>query len=131
MNTIDRETLFGFFRDDIHPKLTAALDTPGVNGLAVYRDSEGKRYAVPAQDATLPETDAKGRALEGVYLQDRMRLAFEWLRDNPGQTVTAAAQRYGVSKQAVNDVLKRARKQALKDPRPVCPCCGQPIARPT
>jgi hypothetical protein len=129
MSTIDREALFSLFRADAHASIAQALERDDIPGLAVYEDPGGTRRAVPAQTAAAPTVDRKGGQLIAVYLKDRLKLAQAYLRDNPGATPYAAAQRYGLSTQALYSALKRARRQAQKAARPVCPCCGQPLPK--
>ncbi|NUX58683.1 hypothetical protein [Paraburkholderia youngii] len=125
MTTIDRAALFGLFREEVHPSIETHLKRDDVNGLAVYENSQGRRFAMPAPHAQLPETDAQGRRLIGVYLKDRMRLALAYLQEHPESSVNAAAKRYGISRQALHDILRREKNKLMQDRRPVCPCCGQ------
>jgi hypothetical protein len=131
MTTIDRAQLYALFKPEAHASLTQALERADVLGLAVYEDdaADGQRSATPARDAHPPSVDRKGRRLVGVYLKDRLRLALAHLQENPGSTPYAAAQLYGVSKQALYTAVKKAQRRAANAAKPVCPCCGQPIQR--
>ena len=123
---LDREQLFAYFRPEIHPKLDEALAR--YPGLAVYQDLDGRAFAVPIHDAAADALDTKGRALAGVFLQNRLRRALDHLAEHPETTAYAVAKVYGVSTQAIYQAQKRARKQAAKAGQ-VCACCGQPLPK--
>jgi hypothetical protein len=127
--TIDREALFGLFRENVHDSIAQQLQRPDLIGLAVYENAEGRRFATPAQNAQPPQLDREGRRLLGVYVKDRMRHALTYLQAHPDATPYAAARLYGVTTQAVYDAIRRAKKQAEKHAKPVCPCCGQPMPK--
>lgn len=129
MNTIDREQLLALFVPSVHPSLENALQQPHIIGLAVYEGEDGRRAATPAQNAQPPILDRQGRRLIGVYLKDRMKHALAYMQEHPGTTAYAAAQVFGVSKQALYHAVRRAKHQAMKSARPVCPCCGQALPK--
>jgi hypothetical protein len=126
--TIDRDQLFAYFKPEIHPKLDEALAR--YPGLAVYQDLDGRAFAVPTETADAPEIDTKGRALAGVFLQNRLRRALAHLQEHPETTPYAAARLYGVATQSLYGAIKRKQRHTQKAANPVCACCGQPLPKP-
>lgn len=127
METLSKVQLLSLFSPVAQAQLTAVLDKPGVRGIAVYENDEGKRKAVPL-------TPRQPNALEGGWRlfgthqkvslsssQSRTMAALEWLAANPDTSVFAAAKMYGITPTAIYRAQRR-RKGKL-----ICPCCRQVV----
>lgn len=126
---LKQNELLSLFRRELHPQILAALDAPAVTGLSVYENPEGKRRAIPQRDQKLPPpTTDDGFVLVDVHWKpvldtsgSRTQDALKWLSEDPSRSVRAAAQRFSISRQAINNA------RASRKGKVICPCCNQVV----